>query len=145
MIGRVHRHKRNARCPCHQGGDCQGLNAAIRGVGKCLYSYIDNLELFGIYDGYRGLVDSDYKYMEPSDFSGILNKGGTILGTSRQKYIPGRTIGDDDGNDLMPAISDTYNRLNLDCLAILGGNGTQISAKLFMDAGMNVVNAAQNH
>jgi len=121
------------------GGDCQGLNAAIRGIGKCLYNHIDNLEIFGIYDGYRGLVESDYKYMEPRDFSDILNKGGTILGTSRQKYIPGKAIVDDDGNDLMPAMLDTYNRLNLDCLAILGGNGTQKSAKLFMDAGMNVV------
>ena len=46
---------------------------------------------------------------------------------------------DDQGNDLMPAMLDTYNRLNLDCLIVMGGNGTQKSAKLLMDAGMNII------
>lgn len=121
------------------GGDCQGLNAAIRGVGKALFEKLDNVEIFGMYDGYRGLVDSDYKFMEPKDFSGILTQGGTILGTSRQRYIPGKDIIDDEGNSLIPLMRDTYNRLNLDCLIIMGGNGTQKSAKLISDAGMNVV------
>ena len=121
------------------GGDCQGLNAAMRGVGKALYNKIDNLEVFGMYDGYRGLIDCDYKFMERRDFSGILTQGGTILGTSRQKYIPGKDIVDEEGNSLIPAMKDTYNRLNLDCLVVMGGNGTQKSAKLLMDAGMNVV------
>ncbi len=121
------------------GGDCQGLNAAIRGVGKALFEKIDNLEIYGMYDGYRGLCEGDYKFMEAKDFSGILTEGGTILGTSRQKYIPGKDIIDDDGNSLIPAMKATYNRLNLDCLVIMGGNGTQKSAKLIADAGMNVV------
>lgn len=121
------------------GGDCQGLNAAIRGVGKSLYNKIEDLEIFGMYDGYRGLIDGDYMFMDRKSFSGILTEGGTILGTSRQRFIPGKDIVDDEGNSLIPAIKDTYNRLNLDCLVIMGGNGTQKSAKLFMDAGMNVV------
>jgi len=121
------------------GGDCQGLNAAIRGVGKALYNNLDNVEVYGIYDGYRGLIEGDYKYMQPGDFSGILTDGGTILGTSRQKYVPGKAIVDGNGNDLMPQMMSTYNRLNLDCLVIMGGNGTQKSAKLLMDAGMNVI------
>ena len=121
------------------GGDCQGLNAAIRGIGKALLQYVDNVEIFGMYDGYRGLIEGDYKFMESKDFSGILTEGGTILGTSRQKYIPGKAIVDDEGNDLMPAMLDTYNRLNLDCLVVMGGNGTQKSAKLLMDTGMNIV------
>ena len=121
------------------GGDCQGLNAAMRGIGKALYNSIENLEIFGMYDGYRGLIEGDYRFMEYKDFSGILTEGGTILGTSRQKYIPGKDIVDDEGNSLIPAMKDTYNRLNLDCLVIMGGNGTQKSAKLLMDAGMNVV------
>ena len=121
------------------GGDCQGLNAAMRGIGKALYNRIANLEIFGMYDGYRGLIDGYYKFMEPKDFAGILTEGGTILGTSRQKYVPGKDIVDDEGNSLIPAMKDTYNRLNLDCLVIMGGNGTQKSAKLLMDAGMNVV------
>lgn len=132
--------KRNTRVGLvTSGGDCQGLNAAIRGVGKALMQYVDNVEIFGMYDGYRGLIDGDYKFMETRDFSGILTEGGTILGTSRQRYIPGKAIVDDKGNDLMPAMLDTYNRLNLDCLVVMGGNGTQKSAKLLMDAGMNIV------
>ena len=54
------------------GGDCQGLNAAIRGVGKALFQRVDNLEIYGMYDGYRGLIERDYKFMERKDFSGIL-------------------------------------------------------------------------
>ena len=59
------------------GGDCQGLNAAIRGIGKALLQYVDNVEIFGMYDGYRGLIEGDYKFMESKDFSGILTEGGT--------------------------------------------------------------------
>ena len=88
--------KRNTRVGLvTSGGDCQGLNAAIRGVGKALFQYVDNVEIYGMYDGYKGLIEGDYKFMEPSDFSGILIEGGTILGTSRQKYIPGKAIVDD--------------------------------------------------
>ena len=49
------------------GGDCQGLNAAIRGVGKSLFQRMDNVEIYGMYDGYRGLIEGDYKFMEPQD------------------------------------------------------------------------------
>ena len=121
------------------GGDCQGLNAAIRGVGKSLFQRMDNVEIYGVYDGYRGLIEGDYKYMEPQDLSGILTEGGTILGTSRQNYVPGKDIVDDKGNSVIPSMLQTYNRLNLDCLVIMGGNGTQKSAKLIADAGMNVI------
>ena len=121
------------------GGDCQGLNAAIRGVGKALFKNLDNVEIYGMYDGYRGLIEGDYKFMTPADLSGILTQGGTILGTSRQKYVPGKDIVDDEGNSLLPDMLETYNRLNLDCLVIMGGNGTQKSAKLISDYGMNVV------
>ncbi len=121
------------------GGDCQGLNAAIRGIGKALFEKLDNVEIYGMYDGYRGLVEGDYKFMEPQDFSGILTQGGTILGTSRQRYIPGKDIVDENGRSLLPDMLHTYNRLNLDCLVIMGGNGTQKSAKLLSDYGMNVI------
>lgn len=122
------------------GGDCQGLNAAIRGVGKALFERLgENVEIYGMYDGYRGLIDCDYKFMERKDFSGILTEGGTILGTSRQNYVPGKDIVDENGESVIPDMLSTYNRLNLDCLIIMGGNGTQKSAKLLSDAGMNVI------
>ena len=67
------------------GGDCQSLNATMRGVAKSLYkSYGDEVEIIGFEDGYKGLIYADYRIMKPSDFSGILTEGGTILGTSRQ-------------------------------------------------------------
>ena len=121
------------------GGDCQGLNAAIRGVGKALFNKLDNVEVYGFYDGYRGLIECDYKFMQSKDFSGIITEGGTILGTSRQNYVPGKDICDEEGNSVIPLMLQTYNRLNLDCLIIMGGNGTQKSSKLIADAGMNVI------
>ena len=69
------------------GGDCQGLNASIRGVAKSLYEEFGNdVEIYGIKDGYKGLIFGEYKLMKPEDFSGILTLGGTILGTSRQPF-----------------------------------------------------------
>ena len=65
------------------GGDCQGLNAAMRGVAKTLFEQYDEVEVFGYLDGYKGLMLGDYRLMNSSDFSGILTLGGTILGTSR--------------------------------------------------------------
>ena len=81
------------------GGDCPGLNACIRGVARASYSMFDT-EIVGIQDGYAGLIAGDYKEMKQSDFSGILTLGGTILGTSRQKYIPGKAIVDDEGGEI---------------------------------------------
>ena len=54
---------------------------------------------------------------------GILTEGGTILGTSRQNYVPGKDIVDDKGNSVIPSMLQTYNRLNLDCLVIMGNIG----------------------
>lgn len=61
------------------GGDCQGLNPALRGVAKALYEEFDNdVEIYGIIDGYRGLIYGEHRLMKPEDFSGILRTGGTI-------------------------------------------------------------------
>ena len=68
------------------GGDCQALNATMRGVAKTLYSKLDDVQIFGFEEGYRGLMYNDYILMKPSDFSGILTIGGTILGSSRQPF-----------------------------------------------------------
>ena len=64
------------------GGDCPGLNAVIRGFAKYVFNNIKDAELIGISEGYLGLIQNEAKKMKPSDFSGILNVGGTILGTS---------------------------------------------------------------
>ena len=68
------------------GGDCQALNAAMRGVVKGLSENVDELEIYGFHNGYKGLIYGDYRLLTSADFSGILTKGGTILGSSRQPF-----------------------------------------------------------
>lgn len=121
------------------GGDCQGLNAAIRAVGKTLYERFGNdVEIFGIRDGYRGLIQGDYYAMTPQDFSGILTLGGTILGTSRQPFKQIRIIGEDQ-MDKVAAMKSNYKKMRLDFLVILGGNGTHKTANLLREEGLNVI------
>lgn len=121
------------------GGDCQGLNSAIRSVAKGLYERYENaVEIFGILDGYQGLIEGQYKEMKPKDFSGILTLGGTILGTSRQPF---KKMNDLDENNVskVQKMKDTYNRMGLDCLVVLGGNGTHKTANLLNKEGLNVI------
>lgn len=120
------------------GGDCQSLNATIRGVAKTLYEAFDEIEIYGILDGYKGLMYGNYKKMHPSDFSGILTRGGTILGTSRQPFKL-MNQPDENGLDKVKAMKATYKKLKLDCLVILGGNGTHKTANLLSQEGLNVV------
>ncbi|MBR1703594.1 MAG: 6-phosphofructokinase [Lachnospiraceae bacterium] len=120
------------------GGDCQALNAAMRGVAKTLLNSKEKVELYGFLDGYRGLIYGDFQILTGKDFSGILTKGGTILGTSR---TPFKTIQDPDENglDKVDAMMQNYYKLKLDCLVILGGNGTHKTANLLREKGLNIV------
>ena len=120
------------------GGDCQALNAAMRGVVKGLANNVDNLEVYGFFNGYKGLIYSDYRLLTSADFSGILTKGGTILGSSRCPFKEMRTP-DENGLDKVEAMKSTYYKLNLDCLVVLGGNGSQKSANLLREEGLNVI------
>lgn len=122
------------------GGDCQGLNAALHGVAKALYEAYDedNIEIYGISDGYRGLINGEYRLMKREDFSGILCRGGTILGTSRQPFKLMRVV-DENSVDKVKAMKDNYKKMKLDCLVVLGGNGTHKTANLLSEEGLNVV------
>lgn len=122
------------------GGDCPGLNATIRGVAKATYEAFgsEKVEIVGIHDGYHGLIHGDYKVMEPSDFSGILTTGGTILGTKRTPYKMMQII-EDDKVDKVKEMKDTYKELKLDCLFTLGGNGTHKTANMLSEEGLNVI------
>lgn len=120
------------------GGDCQALNATMRGVAKTLYNADPDTEIIGILEGYKGLMYEKYVKMKPSDFSGILTEGGTILGSSRQPFKNMRKP-DENGMDKVLAMVNTYHKLKLDCLVILGGNGTQKSANMLREEGLNVV------
>ena len=120
------------------GGDCQALNAAMRGVVKGLSENLQELEVYGFNNGYKGLIYGDYRLLTSADFSGILTKGGTILGSSRQPFKLMR-VPDENGLDKVEAMKQTYHKLNLDCLVILGGNGTQKTANLLREEGLNVI------
>ncbi|MQN02090.1 MAG: 6-phosphofructokinase [Lachnospiraceae bacterium] len=121
------------------GGDCQALNAAMRGVVKGLENICrDDLEIYGFLNGYKGLIYGDYRKLTGADFSGILTKGGTILGSSRQPFKLMR-VPDENGLDKVEAMKSNYKRLGLDCIVILGGNGTQKTANLLREEGLNVI------
>ena len=120
------------------GGDCQALNAAMRGVVKGLSVKRNDLEIYGFRDGYKGLIYDIADRMTPDDFSGILNRGGTILGTSRQPFKKMR-IPDENGLDKVEAMKSNYRKYKLDCLVVLGGNGTHKTANMLREEGLNVV------
>ena len=122
------------------GGDCQGLNAALRGVAKTLYNELgDKVTIYGIRDGYRGLIEGDYHEMLPEDFSDILTVGGTILGTSRQPFKEMRKTIEDSEETKLDKMLHTVKKAGFDCLVILGGNGTHKTANLLAQHGVNVV------
>jgi phosphofructokinase-like protein len=131
----------NVRARCigilTSGGDCPGLNAAIRGVAKPAMSDF-HIEVIGIEKGFRGLVENHSRILHQNDVSGILSLGGTILGTSREKPhkmpLPnGETV------DMTARAVETYSRLGLDCLVCLGGNGTHKVAFNLMKNGLNIL------
>lgn len=118
------------------GGDCPGLNAAIRGVGKpAIGKY--GMSLIGFRDGFRGLMQDRVIRLDDELLSGIITLGGTILGTSRDK--PNKMPVGDQVLDMTGVMVETYKRHHLDALVCLGGGGTQKNAKLLHDLGLNVI------
>ncbi len=122
------------------GGDCQGLNSAIRGVAKALYNeFGKRVTIYGIQDGYRGLIEGNYSEMNPRNFSDILTLGGTILGTSRQPFKEMQKANDDSDETRLDKMLANYKQEGFDALVILGGNGTHKTANLLSEHGCNVV------
>ena len=118
------------------GGDCPGLNAAIRAVGKAAIDEF-GMDVVGIQNGFRGLVQDRIIPLNSGMLSGILTDGGTILGTSRDK--PHRMPMGGKVRDMTDAIVDTYERRHLNALVCLGGGGTQKNALRLKEAGLNVL------
>ncbi|HYF50085.1 MAG TPA: ATP-dependent 6-phosphofructokinase [Planctomycetota bacterium] len=119
------------------GGDCPGLNAAIRAVTKAaIHDY--GMHVIGILDGFRGLVENRTMNLESALVSGILTHGGTILGTSRDK--PKKMRMGDEELDMTATAVKNAERLGIDCLVCLGGGGTQKNAlHLHKAGGLNVL------
>lgn len=117
------------------GGDCPGLNAAIRGVAKAALAR--GTKVIGIQDGFRGLVENRTMTLEDKDVSGILTHGGTFLGSSRDKphkMDMGGTV-----MDMTEVAVSNARKNHIDCLVCLGGNGTQKNAMRLHEAGLDVL------
>jgi len=121
------------------GGDCPGLNAAIRGVGKtAIVEY--GMEVIGFNAGYLGLINGDYNVLKESQLSGILTVGGTILGTSREKpYKIAKKNKNENEENKPKKIKETYKKLGLDCVVCIGGNGTMKTANMLSQEGLNII------
>jgi 6-phosphofructokinase 1 len=118
------------------GGDCPGLNAAIRGITKAaIQDY--GIQVVGILDGFRGLVENRTRPLGYQDLSGVLTLGGTILGTSRDK-IHKMPMGTKVLDMTQVAIENARNN-GFDCVVCLGGGGTQKNAYHLQKAGLNVL------
>ncbi|MEG1545638.1 MAG: ATP-dependent 6-phosphofructokinase [Bacteroides sp.] len=118
------------------GGDCPGINATIRGVCKTAINHY-GMEVIGFHSGFQGLIDNDVEQLTDKSLSGLLNQGGTILGTSREKPFKKKGMLTD--VDKPALIEKTYRDLGLDCLVCIGGNGTQKTAGKIAEMGINIV------
>jgi phosphofructokinase-like protein len=115
------------------GGDCPGLNAAIRAVSKSLIINC-SAEIIGIHDGFLGLIEQRIKTLDYADCSGILSLGGTILGTNNTA-----SPFNFKGKDVSSKVMDYYLSLGLDGLVVIGGDGTLSIAYQLSKLGMNIV------
>jgi 6-phosphofructokinase 1 len=117
------------------GGDCPGLNAAIRGVGKALLGR--RIEVVGIRDGFLGLIENRTLPLDTHSLAGILTIGGTVLGTSRVKphrmEIKGRA------RDVRHVILANCRKNGLDAVVCIGGDGTQKNAFRLLEKGLDVI------
>jgi ATP-dependent phosphofructokinase / diphosphate-dependent phosphofructokinase len=118
------------------GGDSPGLNAALRGMGKSAIG-LYGMQVVGFHEGFRGLMQNRTVTLDEAALSGILTKGGTILGTSRDKphamLVGGKVL------DMTNMIVENYRRHHLDVLVCLGGGGTQKNAYHLAKQGLNVI------
>ncbi len=117
------------------GGDCPGLNAAIRSVGKAALSR--GMEVTGFKDGFRGLAQNFCQPLDKAALASILTVGGTILGTGRDK--PHRMEMDGEIRDMTDVIVENYARQQLDALVIMGGGGTHKNALRLVEKGLNII------
>ena len=119
------------------GGDCPGLNAAIRGIGKTVIKHY-GMDLIGISDGFSGMINNEYRELTENDLSGILTLGGTILGTSREKPFK-KSKKDNQEINKVDLISKHYEQMELNCLVCIGGNGTLKTAYKLSQEGLNII------
>jgi len=119
------------------GGDSPGLNAAIRAVGKAAQRAY-GMHVIGFRDGFLGLMQNRFVRFDSDSLSGILTKGGTVLGTSRAK-VDKMQMGDGKKMDMRTLMRDVVEQHDLEALVVLGGDGTMRNALKLEDVGIKVL------
>ncbi len=124
------------------GGDCPGLNAVIRAVVKGAENKY-NIESVGFNNGFKGLVENDAALLEDLAVSGILNRGGTILGTSNRDnpfdFKPGGSDYLETGEDRSADAVENLNKWDIDGLVVIGGDGSLLLAHRFSELGVPII------
>ncbi len=123
------------------GGDCPGLNAVVRAVSKTAMAEY-GATIIGIEDGFEGLVAGSGRELCNADVSGIINLGGTILGTSNKGdpwHFPVAGADGPEIHDCSVQAMEHYRRWQLDCLVTVGGDGTMNISHRLAGLGANVV------
>jgi|SRR5690554_468907 len=111
------------------GGDAPGMNAAIRAVVRTAIQ--NNLEVYGIYDGFRGLYEGKIERLYRKSVSEKINRGGTFLGTARLKEF--------ENKEIREIAIENLHKLGIDALVAIGGDGTYRGASALNDMGINCV------
>lgn len=111
------------------GGDAPGMNAAIRAVVRTALNF--GIEVYGVYDGYRGLVEGNIVKMDRSSVTDIINRGGTILGSARLKEFS--------SPEVTQIGIDQLRKLGIDALVTIGGDGTYHGALRMSRMGLNCI------
>lgn len=124
------------------GGDAPGLNAVIRAIVKTARTY--GVEAYGFIEGYKGLLNNNYVKLDlQGNASGLLNKGGTIIGTSNSTNVFNYKVVNEDGSveykDLSDVCVQNIKNAGFDCIFTLGGDGTQKSSRDFSLKGVNCI------
>ncbi len=111
------------------GGDAPGMNCAIRAVVRAGLSY--GLEVYGVYDGYRGLIEGRIERLERKSVSDIVNRGGTILRTARLPEFKEEAV--------RRKAVEILNERGIECLVVIGGDGSYMGAKKLSEMGINCI------
>ena len=124
------------------GGDAPGLNAVIRAIVKTARTY--GVECYGFIEGYKGLLYNNYVKLDlQGNASGLLTKGGTIIGTSNATNVFNYKVVNEDGTveykDLSDVCVENIKNAGFDCIFTLGGDGTQKSSRDFSLKGVNCI------
>jgi 6-phosphofructokinase 1 len=123
------------------GGDCPGLNAVVRGVAK--HALKNDIEVLGFKNGFDGLVKNDFMVLDDRAVSGILTRGGTILGTSNLanpfSYTLPPVATPDNPKDVSSKVLETIKANGVDALVTIGGDGTLSMSQRFLELGVPIV------